>query len=183
MREYLLDLNGTQAAIRAGYSPNTAAAIASEVLALPKVAKAVAAGRAQRAERLNITQDKVLASMTMLAESSVNDYVADETGNVHPAPGAPNDCIKAIKSIKRRFKTITRGSGESVVVEKTCDVEIQLWDKPGTLKLVGKHIGLFPDRVEHTGKDGAPIAITEVRSIIVDPATGGYMLEPKKEDE
>lgn len=107
--------------------------------------------------------------MTMLAESDVNDYVADENGNVRPAEGAPDDCTKAIKSIKRRFKTTISGKAGEETVVKTCDVEIQLWDKPGTLKLVGKHIGLFPDKMEHTGPDGGPIPVSMVRSIIVDP--------------
>jgi len=173
VREYLLDLNGAAAAIRAGYSPNTASSIASEVLALPKVAAAVERGKAQRAERLNITQDKVLADMTLLAESDVNHFEADENGVVRPTPGAPDGCTKAIKSIKRRFKTTISGKAGEEVVVKTCDVEIQLWDKPGTLKLVGKHVGLFPDKVEHSGPNGGPIAVTEVRSIIIDPKAPG----------
>jgi hypothetical protein len=38
------------------------------------------------------------------------------------------------------------------------DVEVELWDKPNALKLMGRHVGLFPDKVEVTGKDGEPLA-------------------------
>jgi hypothetical protein len=56
--------------------------------------------------------------------------------------------MRALQSIKRR--TITRDRGKRV--EAVREVEIRLWDKPGPLKLVGQHVGLFTDRVEHTGK-------------------------------
>ena len=59
--EYLVDLNATQAAIRAGYSEKTAQMIGSENLAKPLIAAAVAAAVAKRSERTEITQDYVLA--------------------------------------------------------------------------------------------------------------------------
>ena len=58
--EYLIDLNATQAAIRAGYAEKGAAVEGSRLLANPKVAAAVAAAKAERTERTEITQDYVL---------------------------------------------------------------------------------------------------------------------------
>ena len=58
--EYLIDLNATQAAIRAGYAEKGAAVEGSRLLATPKVAAAVAAAQAARAKRTEITQDYVL---------------------------------------------------------------------------------------------------------------------------
>ncbi len=66
--EYLVDLNATQAAIRAGYSKRTAQRIGSENLSKPLVAAAVAAGQVERAERTEITQDYVLATITETIE-------------------------------------------------------------------------------------------------------------------
>jgi phage terminase small subunit len=61
--EYLIDLNATQAAIRAGYSKKTAHVIGPENLGKPAIAAAVARAQADRTERTNITQDYVLESI------------------------------------------------------------------------------------------------------------------------
>ncbi len=61
--EYLIDLNATQAAIRAGYAEKSARAEGSRLLVNTKVAKAVAAAQAKRSERTEITQDYVLTSI------------------------------------------------------------------------------------------------------------------------
>ena len=61
--EYLIDLNATQAAIRAGYSEKTAQVIGSENLSKPMIAAAVAAAQAERSERTEVTQDYVLTSI------------------------------------------------------------------------------------------------------------------------
>ena len=66
--EYLVDLNATQAAIRAGYSEKTAQMIGSENLSKPMVAAAIAAAQAERSERTEITQDYVLTVITETIE-------------------------------------------------------------------------------------------------------------------
>ncbi len=72
--------------------------------------------------------------------------------------------MRAISSVKKKIRHAKDGS-------ITYEVEFRLWDKPGSLKLMGKHAGVAAcfDKLEVTGKDGGPIAITQVRSIIVDP--------------
>ena len=74
--------------------------------------------------------------------------------------------MAAIQSVKRR-KTVKEDRDGNVTI--TYDVELRLWDKPAPLKLMGRHVGLFPDRVEHVGPNGGPIQVQEVRSTIVDP--------------
>ncbi|MCR4301812.1 MAG: terminase small subunit [Sulfuricaulis sp.] len=169
--EYLIDLNGTQAAIRAGYSPPAAGAIATENLQKPAIAAAVARGKAQREARVNVKADSVLSEMSLLANSSIKHYVVDDEGQVQLAEGAPDGAMSAIKFIKRKTRVHYNSKGE--VTSKDYDVELQLWDKPGSLKLMGRHVNLFPDRVEHTGPKGGPIEISEVRSVIVDPKAEG----------
>jgi phage terminase small subunit len=68
VEEYLIDLNATQAAIRAGYSEKTAHVIGSENLRKPAIAAAVARAQADRTERTNITQDYVLESIFLAME-------------------------------------------------------------------------------------------------------------------
>ena len=156
--EYLLDLNATQAAIRAGYSPKTARAQGARLLTRVDVQARIAEHQAARAKRVGITQDRVLGELELLAFSNLEHYAVDDNGDVTLAADAPVGAMRALQSIKR--KIITRGTGENR--EVTREVEIRLWDKPGPLKLAGQHVGLFVDKHEVTGKDGQPIEITRV---------------------
>lgn len=150
--EYLTDLNATQAAIRAGYSAKTAKQAGARMLTFVAVADAIAAAKTKRLERVEITQDRVLEELAILAFSDVTHYVVDDAGYVRLADGAPAGANRAIASIKRHINV--DDAGNSVI-----DAEIKLWDKPGPLKLAGRHVGLFPDRIEVTGKDGGPLEI------------------------
>ena len=73
--EYLIDLNGTQAAIRAGYSTRTAKAIAAENLTKPAVVAYIQAAMNARAERTQITQDQVLRRWHQIAFADANDLI------------------------------------------------------------------------------------------------------------
>lgn len=162
--EYLIDLNGMQAAIRAGYSPISAGETACESLKDSRIIDAIARGQAQRNSRVNISQDTVLNEMSMLALSRIDHYVVSDDGQVGLAEGAPENAMAAVQSIKRKCKVFRDKEGKET--HREYDVEIRLWDKPQPLKLTGRHVGLYPDRVEVTGKDGQAI-VTEVRRVIV----------------
>jgi phage terminase small subunit len=159
--EYMLDLNATKAAERAGYEPT----FGPGLLRHKPVSNAVARSLAQRELRINIKQDDVLLEMSLLANSRIDHYVVDDEGQVTLADGAPEGAMAAVQSIKRK-KTVRQSRDGDLTI--TYDVEIRLWDKTGPLKLIGRHIGLFHDRIEVTGKDGGPIeTISEVRRVIV----------------
>ena len=151
--EYLLDLNATQAAVRAGYSVKTAKQQGSRLLTNADIAAAIETAQAARVERTGITEARVLAELEGLAFSDLTHYTMTENGDVKVAEGAPAGAMRALQSIKR--KVTTRGRGSRAVV--THEVEIRLWDKPGPLKLAGQHVGLFVEKHEHTGKNGKPI--------------------------
>lgn len=168
--DYPTDQNATQTAIRVGYSAATAGPAGSEVLARPHVRLAVDTLLAQRAARIGMTQETVLHEMAALSHSSHDHYLVDPlTGQVTLAEGAPLNAMAAIRSVKRKMKVTREKETGNVVTE--IEVELTLWDKPNALKLMGKHVGLFPDRTEHTGKDGGPIEtrVTEVVRRVVDP--------------
>src|SRR5688572_19699107 len=78
--EYLVDLNGKQAAIRAGYSPKTAEVQASRLLSLAKVKAAVSAAQGERSERTEITQDMVLQELWAIAMADPNEIVQYRRG-------------------------------------------------------------------------------------------------------
>lgn len=167
VKEYLVDLNATQAAVRAGYSSDSAQAQSSVLMTQPHIAAAVERGKAQRAARVNVQQDEIIHELAALANSRVDHYVVDDNGNIQLAEGAPDNAMAAVKSVKRR-KTIREDKAGNITI--VYDVTIELHDKPGQLKLLGRHIGLFADKIEHTGRNGGPIeTVTRIESVIVDP--------------
>ncbi len=96
--EYLIDLNATQAAIRAGYSEKTAQMIGSENLSKPMIATAVAAAQAKRSERTEITQDYVLASiMETMERCKQAEPVTYQNGNPVMIDTADGDIAPAYK--------------------------------------------------------------------------------------
>lgn len=165
--EYLIDLNATKAAIRAGYNPNSASVTASDMLAKANIAAMVARAMEQRASRVQMTADSVLHEMSLLSHSNIDHYIVDDDGRVVLTEGAPDGAMAAVQSVRRK-KTIREDKDGNCTV--TYDVEIKLWDKPTPLKLMGRHTGLFPDRMEHTGKNGGPIeTVSEIKRTIVRP--------------
>jgi phage terminase small subunit len=136
--EYPIDCNGTRAARAAGYAhPGVTA---SQLLKRPRIRAALDKSMSERAEKAGITQERVLRELELLAFSDERHYRRGSDGHLVLAPDAPEGATRALSSV--RFKRTTRGKK----VEH--DLEFRLWDKPSMLKLAGRHVGLFPDRVE-----------------------------------
>lgn len=153
-REYIIDFNATQAAIRAGYSENTAAKIGSENLIKPDIQSYLAELIAERNKRAEINADYVLNRLVEIDQMDALD-ILNENGSVKP--------IKDWPKIWRQFISgfdISEigGSEESLyaIVKK-----IKWPDKVKNLEMIGKHtdVGAFKDRVEHTGLNGGPIQV------------------------
>lgn len=164
VEEYLVDLNAKRAAIRAGYSPKTAQSIGSALLNIVDVAEAIERGKEERRRRVEMTQADVLNEMAVLSHSSLTHYRIDDSGHVVPADGAPEGCMRAIRSMTRKLTILPDGT-------RNVDVTLQLWDKPGPLKLMGRHLSLFPDRVEVVGAGGGPVQtenVTRIERVVID---------------
>lgn len=159
--EYLLDLNATQAAKRAGFSVRTAKAAGSRLLTFVAVAAAISEGKKQTEAKTGITRERVLAELELLAFSDVSHYLVSDAGNVDLAAGAPNGAMRAISAIKRRVTTDSEGG-------VTRETEVRLWNKPEPLKLAGKHVGLFIDKNE----EPAPTNIVVYAGMRPPDATG-----------
>ncbi|NBB11809.1 terminase small subunit [Pseudomonas sp. SLFW] len=135
VEEYLKDLNGTQAAIRAGYSQKTAAVIAAENLTKPNVQAAIAEGMQKRSSRTGITADRVLQELGRLAFVDIRRaYNAD--GSLKPLHELDDDTAAAVAGMD-----VTEiGTGDDAIgfVKK-----IKLSDKKGALELVMRHLGML----------------------------------------
>jgi phage terminase small subunit len=137
VEEYLIDLNATQAAIRAGYSAKNADKIGSELLGKTRVAEAVSMAMAERSRRTGINQDRVLQELARIGFAKITDVVDPETAKIRP--DASDDdlaCIQSIKIKPNEFGT---------------EREVKLYDKKSALVDLGKHLGLFKDKLELNG--------------------------------
>lgn len=137
VEEYLIDLNATQAAIRAGYSPHTAKDIGCENLAKPNIAAAISQAMAERSKRTGINQDRVLQELARIGFAKITDVVDPETAKIR-TDASDDDlaCIQSIKIKPNEFGT---------------EREVKLYDKKSALVDLGKHLGLFKDKMELTG--------------------------------
>lgn len=154
--EYMIDLNGKQAAIRAGYSERTAESQASRLLRSVKVQAEVSKRQAERAERCEITADKVLKELAMLGFANMKNYM--RTGsNGDPYLDFSNLTEEQTAALQEvTVEDYIDGRGEDAREVKR--VKFKLADKRAALVDIGKHLGMFKERVEHSGPGGAPIA-------------------------
>ncbi len=163
--EYLIDFNGTRAAIAAGYSKETAESQASRLLRNDKVKEAVAKGREAKSIRNRITADEVMQEIARIAFADLRDVTEWGTSRGRSGMVLKNsdeisdDAAAAIQEIK--IKRSFRPGPEDMPPVEVEETAVKLHDKLGALKTLAKHLGLTPEKVEHTGKDGGPIEVRE----------------------
>ncbi len=138
--EYLIDLNATRA-YRVAYpsvkKEKTAAQAGSRMLRNVKVQKYIADRMQERQKRTEITQDRVLEELAAIAFARATDYaeVKDECVRIKDTDSLTDQQIKAIAGIK----------------EGKFGIELKLNDKEKALELLGRHLGMFKDKVEVSG--------------------------------
>lgn len=141
MEEYLIDLNATQAAIRAGYSPETAYSIGSENLKKPEIRACIEKAMAERSKRTGINQDRIIMELAKIGLLNPKDLVDFDEATVKEE--AAEEDLAAIASVRvKRFPT---KDGEGI------EREIKMHDKTKALELLGRHFGMFKDKVEVSG--------------------------------
>lgn len=151
MREYLIDLNATQAAIRAGYSSKRADAVGYENLRKPEIAAAVSIAMKEREQRTKITADWVLNRLAQDATADLADLY-DDDGNLRPVKEWPmawrTGLVAGVETVQERDGQDDDGNPTFSTVRK-----VKLLDRTKMVELIGKHVGVgaFKDRVEHSG--------------------------------
>jgi len=220
VQQYLIDLNGTASALRAGYSQKSAKKIAAELLADPKVRAAIDAAIAARAERTGIDADDVLRRLHNLATADTRELVEYRRTCCRYCWGLDNRFQRtaaeleraradflALPVAKRRGRKFDEQGGAgyhakrdpntlcgecfgdgvgSVVIQDTRNLspaaaqlyagvkqtrdglEVRMHSQHEALRDVGRHLGLFKDKVEHTGADGAPLIPTKKTDLTDD---------------
>jgi phage terminase small subunit len=146
--EYLIDLNATQAAIRAGYSEKTAAVIGHENLIKPKIATAIQAAMEKRAKRLEITADSVLQEIAKIAFMDPRKFFNSD-GSTKQVTELDDDTAMGLAGME--VIELFEGQGEQKHVYGLLK-KFRLADKGLNLERLGKHLKLFTDKAEITGQ-------------------------------
>lgn len=157
--EYLIDLNATQAAIRAGYSEKTAGSTGSENLQKPEIAEAIQKAVAKRSERTEITADNVLKELAKIGFANMDDFIrtTDEGDAYVDLSELTRDQAAAISEITVEDYKDGRGDDARDIRK----VKFRLNDKRAALVDIGRHLNMFVDRKELTGPNGGPLEIAE----------------------
>lgn len=146
-KEYLVDLNATQAAIRAGYSEKGAHVQGAQLLSNPKVAAKIQELMDARTKRTQITADSILEELNSLATLDMGKCY-DASGTILPIHEMPEEVRKAISGIEVN-ELFDSAGGDKMVIGFT--KKLKFWDKPKCLEMLGRHKKLFTDKVEHSG--------------------------------
>ncbi len=164
VEEYSVDLNAAQAAIRAGYARSTAEKKAPcwvgksrDLSTQPDIWDAVNAAIEARSERTKVKADQVVGELARLGFSNMGDYVS------LTSDGAP--FIDLSKLSREQWAAISEVTVEDFMEGRGEDarqvrrVKVKLHDKRGSLDLLGRHFGLFPNRHHVSAPDGGPVNV------------------------
>lgn len=145
VEEYLIDLNATQAAIRAGYKKSEYTDTnANKLLENTRIKEAIDKAMAERSKRTGINQDRVIEELAKMAFINIADVL--DLDNARVKTDATDEDLACIQSIKIKPN------------EYGTEREIKLYDKKSSLELLGKHLGMFKDKIELEA-DISPIVI------------------------
>lgn len=152
VQEYLVDLCGKEAAIRAHYAPRSAKVRACILLKTPHVAAAVQAAKDERARATNITAERVLDEIAVVAFSDLQNHIDDE-GALKPKkfadmPGGTSRALEAMSEIHGP-------SGDRV--------SVKLHDKMKALDMLSHHLGICREQVDISGKVDGELVVKVVK--------------------
>jgi len=150
--EYVIDFNGLQAAIRAGYAKNSAAGQASELLTKPNISSYVKQLQSKLGEACSVSAQDIIEELKKIAFSDINNLLS--AGNT----------IKDITTLENRISAAVSSIKVTEKPDGTQNVELKLHDKLSGIDKLARHIGLYE-------KDNKQLA-TEKRSAFIKLADG-----------
>jgi|SRR5579862_2921522 len=161
-REYVIDLNGTRAAIAAGYSAKGADTAVARMLGNARVKELIAELLETRTKKLEISADEVLTELHRLAMSNFLDYVTIQDGAAYV------DLSKLTRAQAAAIQEVTVDEwleGDDKEKRTVRRTRFKLADKRGSLELLGRYLKLFNEKMELTGPGGGPVPIQIISHI------------------
>ena len=148
--EYLVDFNVTQAAIRAGYSKRSAHVTGAETLRNPKVAAEIARRQRDLQVRTEVSQDRVVRELARVAFADAASHVRVRLREV-PCPDGTRARVPVVEVKPTAELTDDQRAAIASIKQGANGIEVKLWDKLKALELLGRHIGMFNDKLEVKG--------------------------------
>lgn len=152
--EYLIDLNATQAAIRAGYSEKTADVQGPRLLGNVRVRNEIGRLKDARSKRTQITADRVLEELALIGYSKITDYLEVVEKNITIGYKKNGDPIKEKQKVVE-IKETDEMDQEAIkaisqIKQTKHGISLKLYDKPGALEDIGRHLGMWNDSLDIT---------------------------------
>ena len=154
--EWLIDFNGKQAAIRAGYSAKTAEVTAAKLLRNAKVQAEIARRQKDLQKRTEVSQDRVVKELARIAFANIADYLHVETQTRTKDDGTEVTYQTVVFNETQELSADQRAA-LAVVKQSVNGFELKMHDKIKALELLGRHIGMFNDKLSLSGADGGPL--------------------------
>src|ERR1051326_385167 len=142
--EYLVDLNGTQAAIRVGYSKRTAQPIAARLLSNVMISQEIARRQKERLAKVELTATGTLEQLKAILHSDIRSFI-DGNGALKPVAELTAEQAASISSIEVILKNAQAGDG---VIDRV--LKIRLWDKVRAIEMAMKHFSLLVEKLDIT---------------------------------
>ncbi len=182
--EYIKCFNAAEAARRAGYSVRTARSIGQELLTIPDISTTIQ----QRITESHIGADEVLKLLADMARGDMGEFL-DVSGmgfNLDLQDAKARGLTKLIKKVKQRTTTYL-AKKESEEDREVHDLEIELYDAQAALEKIGRHLDLFPNKMDVTsggeklGADGDTRAeiLRKLDSIATATGAGAISVKPE----
>lgn len=149
--EYLIDLNATQAAVRAGYSVKTACKIGSENLSKPDIQAVIQKAMDKRASKTEITAARVLTELAKIGFADIRKAVnwrANVTAMVEDEDGSPRMAVTNEVCLIDSDKIDDETAAAISEISQTAQggLKVKLHDKQAALVNLGRHLGIFTDK-------------------------------------
>jgi phage terminase small subunit len=146
VREYLIDFNGSRAAIAVGYKEKTARIMASKLLARPEVQKMLGELSQEKLERLDVSVERILLELSRIAFIDARKLF-DKEGNLIPIHELDAPTAAVIAHIDHDDLFQYFGKGQRTKIGTT--TKVRMHDKTKALEMLGKYRTLFTERIEH----------------------------------
>lgn len=172
-REFLVDLNATQAAIRAGYASRRAHVTGAELYGKPEIRARINELKQERIDQLGIDANYVLMRLVEIDRLDVADILEDDL-SIKPLSAWPESWRRYLSGFNLAEMFEGRGDDREMVgILK----KIKWPDKVKNLELLGRHVSVqaFKDNVKNevTGADGGPVR-TEITNLTPEQAAEAY---------
>jgi phage terminase small subunit len=159
-QEYIIDNNGTQAAIRAKYSKKGAGQRAGELLKKIEIRSRIAELEKELVNKIGVTKEMVVREYKKLAFSNAEDVFNWETEVITIENSEGQEIKRKVaRPFLKKLEEMSPAARASIseIRETQHGITIKLHDKKGSLDSLSRYLGMFSDKIEHSGPNGGPI--------------------------